>query len=166
MAILYPLATNYYLVFHSSVEIFSIVIAFGIFVIASNTREYQDNDYFLFIGIAYLFIAIIDGLHTLAYKGMGVFPVVGSNLATQLWISARYLQSITLLVSPLFLKRKGKVMGIFLAYFIATALLLSSIFFWKVFPVCYVEGVGLTTFKILSEYHNIVHTMRFALCFV
>jgi PAS domain S-box-containing protein len=29
---------------------------------------------------------------------------------------------------------------------------LASIFWWKIFPVCYIEGVGLTTFKIGSEY--------------
>ena len=33
-----------------------------------------------------------------------------------------------------------------------SALLLGSIFYWKNFPVCFIEGVGLTRFKIISEY--------------
>jgi PAS domain S-box-containing protein len=33
-----------------------------------------------------------------------------------------------------------------------SALAFASIFYWKVFPDCYVEGVGLTQFKIVSEY--------------
>jgi len=102
VVLLYPLATNYFLVFHSSVEIFSMVIAAGIFIIARNTKDYQDNDFFILIGVGYLFIGIIDGLHTLGYEGMGVFQMQGHNLANQLWIAARYLQAITLLISPFF----------------------------------------------------------------
>ena len=148
----YPLATNYYLIFHSLVEIFSIVVACGIFIIARNTKEYQDNDYFILIGIGYIFIAVIDGLHTLTYKGMGVFPIQGSNLATQLWIAARYLQAITLLIAPFFIKRKNTTTKLFFLYFVVSALLISSIFFWRIFPICYVEGAGLTPFKKISEY--------------
>ena len=35
----------------------------------------------------------------------------------------------------------------FLGYGVVTSLLLASIFYWNVFPVCFVEGVGLTAFK-------------------
>ena len=34
----------------------------------------------------------------------------------------------------------------------AAALLISSIFYWKIFPVCFVAGKGLTDFKVYSEY--------------
>lgn len=128
------------------------VIAAGIFIIARNTKDYQDNDFFILIGVGYLFIGIIDGLHTLGYEGMGVFQMQGHNLANQLWIAARYLQAITLLISPFFLNRKGNLPKIFISYFIITGLLISSIFFWEVFPTCYVEGQGLTPFKVASEY--------------
>ena len=33
-----------------------------------------------------------------------------------------------------------------------TGLLLLSIFYWQIFPVAYVDGAGLTAFKIVSEY--------------
>jgi PAS domain S-box-containing protein len=46
----------------------------------------------------------------------------------------------------------------------ATALLLATIFVWRIFPVCYIEGVGLTKFKIASEYVIIaLFTAAFAL---
>jgi hypothetical protein len=35
--------------------------------------QVMENNYLLFIGIAYLFVGCIDFIHTLAYKGMGVF---------------------------------------------------------------------------------------------
>ncbi len=44
----------------------------------------------------------IDLVHTLSYKGMGAFPNLGSNLPTQLWIIARYLESTGLFVSTFF----------------------------------------------------------------
>jgi len=141
-----------YLLFHSVIELFSIVVAGSIFMIVWNARSYLDNDYFLFIGIAYFFIGIIDLFHTLAYHGMGVFAATGSNLATQLWVAGRYLQSITLLIAPIFCTRKLKIRFHILIYSVVTSLLLTSIFYWKIFPVCYVEGSGLTAFKIASEY--------------
>ena len=141
-----------YLLFHSLIEMFSIVVAGSIFMIVWNARSYLDNDYFLFIGIAYFFIGIIELLHTLAYHGMGVFVAAGSNLATQLWIADRYLQSITLLIAPLFCSRKLKIRFQILIYSVITSLLLASIFYWQIFPICYIEGIGLTTFKIVSEY--------------
>lgn len=141
-----------YLLFHSLIEVFSIIVAGSIFMIAWNARRYLDNDYFLFIGIAYLFVEIIDLLHTLAYHGMGVFANTGSNLATQLWVAGRYLQSITLVLATFFCNKKLNIRAQVVIYGFVTSLLLASIFYWHIFPVCYIEGSGLTDFKILSEY--------------
>ena len=118
------------------------------------------NDYLLFIGIAYLFIAGIDMMHLLAYKGMGVFPDRGPNPPTQLWIAARYLESIALAAGPIFLVRKLKSPRFLMLLLGAiVAVTLSSIFIeaqwlpgWLRFPDCYIDGVGLTGFKIISEY--------------
>jgi PAS domain S-box-containing protein len=149
---LYLTSRSSYLLFHSLAEIFSVVVAFGIFVLTWNSRRFIDNSYILFLGIAYLFIGTIDLVHTLAYQGMGVFPGYGSNLATQLWIAARYLLSVSFLAAPLLIGRKLRPSFVFLGYIVVTTLLLVSIFYWHNFPVCYVEGVGLTPFKKISEY--------------
>ncbi len=146
--------TSYYsyLLFHSLVEMFSIVVACGIFMVAWNARHFLDNDYLLFIGIAFLFVAGLDLLHTLAYRGMGVFTEYDANLPTQLWIASRYVQSLSLLIAPLFIRRRLKPHLVFLSYVVVVSLLLASIFYWHIFPDCYVEGVGLTPFKKTSEY--------------
>jgi signal transduction histidine kinase len=141
-----------YLLFHSLVEIFSVLIAFGTFAIAWNCRRFMDNNFFLFLGIAYLFIGGLDLVHTLAYKGMGVFPEFQTNLATQLWISSRYMESVSLLIAPIPIVRTIKKRSIFMAYILAVSLILCSIFYWRIFPDCFVEGLGLTTFKKVSEY--------------
>ncbi|NWF94078.1 MAG: PAS domain-containing protein [Syntrophaceae bacterium] len=149
---LYLTSLQNYLLFHSLAEIFSILVAFGIFVIAWNARRFFDNNYLLLIGIAYLFVGALDLIHTLAYKGMGVFKGDEANLATQLWIAARYMESLSLLLAPLFFGRRLKVNLIFLGYAIVTSILLVFIFYFDLFPTCFIEGVGLTPFKKISEY--------------
>ena len=111
-----------------------------------------ENDYFLFLGIGYVFIGGIDLLHTLSYKGVGVFEGYGANLPTQLWIAARYMESLTLLSAPLLLSRLWKAKYMSIIYLMATIGLLLAIFHWKIFPDCFIEGKGLTPFKKNSEY--------------
>ena len=149
---LYLTSLHSYLLFHSLAEIFSIVIACGIFIVAWNARRLLEEKYLLLLGIAYVFIGGLDLVHTLAYTGMGVFPGYETNLPTQLWIAARYVESLSLLVAPLFLGRRIRVSFVFVAYGVITALLLGAIFYWGVFPTCFIEGRGLTPFKKISEY--------------
>ena len=148
---LYVLSRNDYLLFHSLVEAFSIVIAFAIFAIAWNSRKIVENSYLLFVGLAFLAVLPIDLLHTLAYKGMGVFPGYDANLPTQLWVAGRYLLSVSLLFAPLFLGHKLHV-RLAIATFLAADIAVFVTIFWKGFPVAYVTGSGLTPFKVASEY--------------
>jgi signal transduction histidine kinase/PAS domain-containing protein len=104
--------------------------------------------------MAFLFVAGLDVFHTLAFKGMGVFPsFVGSNLATQLWIATRYVLGFSFLIPLVFTRRKIKPSKIIVGYCIVSALLLVSIFYWQNFPIAYDNNLqSLTAFKIGSEY--------------
>lgn len=147
---LYLVSRSSYLLFHSLVEIGSIIVACGVFMIAWNSRHITKNAYIEFLGIAYLFVAILDLLHTLTYKGMGIFPD-HSNLSTQFWIAARYLESCSLLVSFLFLRRTFNPILMMFGYFSSiTIIILAG--FWGGLPDCFLDGIGLTRFKRLSEY--------------
>lgn len=152
LATLYLISLQSYLLFHSLTEIFSCVIAFGIFLVAWNSRQFMKIDYLLFVGIAYLFVAGLDLLHTLAYKGMGVFPSYDANLPTQLWIATRYLQSGSLLIAPIFFNRKVRPFLIAGTFSLVSLSIVALIFYWGSFPDCFVEGQGLTSFKKASEY--------------
>ncbi len=140
-----------YLLFHNLVEIVTIAIAFTLFILTWNTREYLNNNYLRLLGTGYAFIACIDLLHTLAYKGMNVFPGYGANLPTQLWIGARYLQAFTLLAAPLCLKRQADNRAVIGGYATVVAGLVALVYAGH-FPDCFIEGQGLTPFKIGSEY--------------
>ena len=141
-----------YLLFHSIVEIFGIIVACGIFMVAWNSRRFLDNNYLLYIGVAYLFVATLDLAHTFSYEGMNVFKGYDTNLPVQLWVSARYVESLSLFLAALFLRRRLRVDWLFLCYSVAVSFLLFAIFYLEIFPICFVEGTGLTPFKKISEY--------------
>jgi hypothetical protein len=153
-----------FLLFHTIAEIFSIIIACSIFIVAWNTRHISNNNYLLFLGIIYLFVAILDFTHTLAYKGMNIFVGYGANLPTQLWIGARYLESISLAISPMFFTRRLNINLTFLVYSGLCTLILTSLFVWPFFPDCFIDGRGLTAFKKNSEY--IISLILFSAIFI
>jgi hypothetical protein len=141
-----------YLLFHTSVELFSIIVSTMIFTVMWNTRIHIENGYLLFIGIAYLFVGLTDLLHALSYKGMGIFNDRGANLPTQTWIAARYIESISLVAGFFFIKRR---FNLNLMYFIGSIVFIALVFSLLVFnnfPDCFIEGQGLTPFKKYSEY--------------
>lgn len=153
LVILYYISRLNYLIFHNIAEMFSIVIAFSIFLFAWNSRRYFENFCFIFLGIAYFHIGLLDSIHTLTYEGMP-FLQSSRHYATQLWIATRFMESISLLIAFSFLssERKIKLLPVFFTFSAITALLLGTIFYWQIFPPAFVDGVGLTPFKIISEY--------------
>jgi PAS domain S-box-containing protein len=149
---LYLTSLYSYVLFHTLAEVFSVAVALAIFMLVWNVRRSLGNNYLLFVGIAYLFIGCLDLVHTLAYKGIGVFKGYDEYLPTQLWVGTRYLQSLSLLVAPFFIGKPLNLRLVFAVYGATVSLLLGAIFYWQVFPVCFVAGEGLTPFKKVSEY--------------
>lgn len=144
-----------YLLFHSAVELYTIVIFFCITILASNAYSIAPENidpFYAFTGVAGFFIGVFHFIHALAYKGMGVFPGATANLPTQLYIISRYMLSLSLLGASIFAAKKLKTSLLVLAYSCLTVILFLSVFYWDIFPACYIEGQGLTLFKISSEY--------------
>ncbi len=151
LILLYFVGRYNYNLFHSFVDGVSIVIAVCAFTIIWNSRHLVDNNYFLFTGISFLFFAFLDSIHLLGNKDMGIFPDYG-NLGPTFYIAGRYVLSISLLIAPLFINRRLNSALMFAVYSLVTSLILLSVFYWGVFPACIVEGVGLTPFKVISDY--------------
>jgi hypothetical protein len=158
LAGLFVLSRTDYLLFHALAELFSIVIAATIFVLTWNSRGLLSNNYLLLVGTSFLFTAGIDLLHLLAFRGMYILPGARlgapnvSDLATQLWVAARFLQSAAMAVAPLLFRRRLRGVQLLLVFGALTGLLLLSIFVWKIFPAAFLDGAGLTPFKRASEY--------------
>ncbi len=164
LAALYLTSLHSYLLFHSVIELFTVTVAVGVFAFAWNARRYVENNYLLFVGIASLFVGMLDLVHALAYEHMGVFGETTSNLATQMWMAGRYVQSASMAIAPFFLGRRLRPLLTLVVFACVTAFLLATIFAWHVFPTAYVEGVGLTPFKKISEYAvSLVYVVAIAL---
>ncbi len=152
---LYVISRFNYLLFHMLAELFSISVAGAVFLLAYNVAGPSRNDSMVFLGISYFYIGMIDLIHTMAYKGMGIFPEeLGSNTATQLWIAARAMEAVTMLVYPMLINHRFKAWSfkINIAYAGITAVIMAAVFSWGIFPVCYIDDTGLTVFKKTSEY--------------
>ena len=141
-----------YLLFHGLAEGFSVTVACGTFMVVWNARRFFENSYVTVIGIGLLFIGVIDFLHLLAYKGMGVFSGYPDDLAIQLWIGARGVHSLCFLAAGLLIHSRPNARSLLAVFTLVTTVLLCSIFYWRIFPRCYVEPDGLTSFKRISEY--------------
>ena len=146
------LLSSHFLLFHAYAEGFSIIIAVIMFVITWNSRRVIDNYYLYFIGLTYLFVANFDFLHTLGYSGMNIFSDY-DFYANQLWVVGRFMESISLLLGFYFLNKKKRVNAIWvmIIYGIISTIFILLILVFKVFPECFIEGVGQTPFKIVSE---------------
>ncbi len=129
---------------------FSIIVAISISVIAFNTYHIYKNNYISMMGIAYAFVAVVDLLHLLTFEGMNILSNGSTNLTSQFWIIARYIESISLLLSLLLFNRRLKPRKVFLVYGAATTMLVFTVFM-QLFPITYIKGLGLTPFKIYSE---------------
>ncbi|MGB5684418.1 MAG: MASE3 domain-containing protein [Candidatus Electrothrix sp.] len=140
------------LLFHALAELFSIILVSSIFFFTWNTRRFQGNHYFLFLGIAYLFIGSIDFVYTLtSQEGEAILTGISRNSSIQLWIAARYMESISFLLAFFFLHKKINEYLLIPVFLLLVTLLFQSVFSQS-FPVCYVDGEGLTAFKKNSEY--------------
>ncbi len=164
MLVLYWTSHHHYLLFHTLVELFSIAIGWSVLALVWNARQWMKNPYLFVLGVSLAAVGCIDLAHALAYRGLSLFPGYDTDLPTQLWIAARYLQSLSMLFALLLLTtRRGARWlehektrsifedGVLIGYVLLTALLLVLIFYRR-FPTCYIERQGLTPFKKVSEY--------------
>jgi len=140
-----------YLLFHSLAELFSITVALSALMVASTAMRYSRDPLAAFVSVAIGWCAGLDLLHTLAFKGMHILPVDNANPATQLWVAARFLQAGALLAAPFLLQRQMRIAWAHLIFGCST-LAAALLIFQGHFPDAYLEGQGLTSFKIYSEY--------------
>ena len=140
-----------FLLFHVLVELFAVFVGLICFLVPWRMHRFQPNDFFLFLGCGYLGVSFLDLFHALSYKGMGIFAGNDPNYPTQLWLAARYLEAVVLLASPVFVRRHlDPALILALVCTVSGALLLAIA--TGVFPDAFVEGQGLTSYKVWSEY--------------
>ncbi len=140
-----------FLLFHILAELFAIITAILLTVVTWKTYPFTKNCFLMYLGCGYSWVAALDLFHVLTYKGMLIYPNIATDPPTQLWIGARYLETLLLLTAPFFLTRTLNHKISFWTYgAIATAIYIAVM--TGHFPATYLEESGLTPFKIYSEY--------------
>lgn len=140
-----------FLTFHTLAEFFAITVSLAMFAFAWTTFEFSRNSFLLFLASGYFWIGSLDLAHTLVYEGMSPAVSGDANVAIQLWVGTRFLEALLLLVAPLFARRELNKSRL-LTLFGVIAVCLTIFVFSGHFPTAFVEGTGLTDFKINSEY--------------
>ncbi len=143
-----------FMLFHTIIEFWAMLVAACIFIIAWNTRQVAEDKTLLFLGIGYLCILILTFFHTITYEGINIIEV-SANEPTQFWMAARFLEMIFLALLPYyphirFKERQFKLLILIMVIF--TAGIISSILVYPFFPDAFIPGQGLTTFKVYGEY--------------
>ncbi|KYC53234.1 MAG: sensory histidine kinase AtoS [Candidatus Methanofastidiosum methylothiophilum] len=159
MILIFPFQGSF-ITFHSLAELISIIIAAGIFIVVWNSKNFVENKYYLFIGTTFIFVAVLDGLHTFSYENVGILLISGPNISMQFWVAARYLQSASFLIAPFLIGRKISINKIFAIYLTLLATIVLSIMVFKIFPDCFMDQYGSTPFRKMSE---VVTTLLFFL---
>lgn len=151
-----------YLVFHNIVEIFSVIVSLSIFGLGWFSFDQNKDSHALYLCVAFLAIGLMDFMHALAYTGMPPLVTLNTpNKSTQFWIVVRLFSASVFLSSAFIYPQtvrcwlsKKNLMAIALSTcFIA---FVSIIFFPGNVPATFVQGKGLTPFKMVSEYVIIV----------
>jgi len=146
--------------FRSFVDLFSIIVAAGIFIVAWNARRITESWFLIILGIGYLFVGILTVIPTAAF--LQAVPAAKSslNIASQFRLTGRFLEAATLIISftligKKFQKTKNREFFAylaFLAYLFISIALFFLIYFGKTFPIAYISGHGPTSFKIICEF--------------
>jgi len=140
-----------YLFAHTLAEVFSIVVAMTALVVASTSVSFTRNHFVVLVSVALGWCAGLDLLHTMVFKGMMLLHSDSGNLAAQFWLAARLMQAVALVIAPFLLSRSVR-MPLLHAAFGTWSVSCTLLIFGGLFPVAYVDGQGLTPFKIYSEY--------------
>ena len=152
-----------YLLFHNIAEFFSIMVSLSIFGVGWNTYNQSKDRHALFLSAAFLSIGLMDFMHTMASAAMPAFITPNStNKSAQFWIAVRFFEALAFLCSAYIYKErhigwlpkvvlsKTALMTVALAI---PALVFTGITFYPSrVPDAFIAGVGLTPFKVYSEY--------------
>ncbi len=147
---LYRLSYFNYPLFHSAVELFTIVISCSVFILSTITTIKEKNA-FSILGIGYLCVGIMDFLHVITFHEINIIGM-SQPYAVQFWICARFTEAANILLFLFLLKHKKvnlQIISAFIVLFSAT--LLSMILYFKIFPACLTPEQNYTSFKIAAE---------------
>jgi serine phosphatase RsbU (regulator of sigma subunit) len=150
-ALLYVASLRSYLLFHTLAEIVFIVVCLSVVVLAWSLRQFLDDDFAVFLGVALVVVAALHVIHLVDYPGLGLISA-SPDPPTQLWLGARLLLVAALIASTFVIGRRVRLWIVIVCCTGYAAALIASIYWWHVFPATLTVATGLTPFKKIAEY--------------
>jgi hypothetical protein len=151
-----------FLLFHTVAEVLFAVVSFGVLIMAVTLRQFLDDDFPVFLGIALATAAMLQLVHTVDFPGINVISGTPDTPA-QTWVAARFILAVSFVIAPFILGRRLRL-RLTAAVYVALALVtLAAVYWWEVFPSAYSVAEGSTRFKTVSEY---VISLLFAVAIV
>ncbi len=146
-----------YLPLHIFCEFIPIVVSSMVFSLAWNFKERPENSNQVILGAGFLAVTLIDLAHTLSYAGMpALITPSGTEKAINFWLAGRLFAALTLLAVALLPARRWSSFACYAA--LGAVLTLSTGVLWlglahaDWLPRTYIDGQGLTPYKIGAEY--------------
>lgn len=148
------------LLWHQVLELVAVIIAALIFVVAWASQAQTGKRVYAWLACGFLAVGLLDFSHALAFPGMPDFVTANTTEKTiAFWLAARYVSALVLLYAVAALRQKNEPPA---RPLLRHSLLLSTVFlvaafhvvvlaFPQVLPRTYIEGSGLTAFKVWAE---------------
>ena len=150
------IAPAVFLPFHTLAEVFAVVVAAMVFITGWHVHDEKRPTVSVVLACAFLAVAILDFAHLMSYVGMADFITENTHhKAIVFWLAARYVAAGALLAyalmpqQPLARRRRGWYLGASLGF--AAAMLYVGIWRPEWVPATFIEGEGLTPFKVAME---------------
>ncbi len=149
---------SHYLPLHMVLETASLVVAFSTFSVVWNAYSEERAGNIVLLALGMMAAGLIDFAHMLSYPGMPDFITPGSTeKAINFWLVARLLTAVTFLVVALRPWRPLANPGNRFTLLTLTAIVTGLVYWAGLYhphdwPHTFIEGEGLTRFKITAEY--------------
>lgn len=151
-----------YLVFHNIAELFGVAVCISIFGVGWYSFNQSKDMHVLFLSSMFLGIGVLGFMHTLSFPDMPPFVTPNSaDKCNQFWLAFRLYYSLAFLLSAFIYPNTRRIWltrnSLLLSILVATALVsLTIVYYPSYLPLTFVEGTGLTNYKIFSEYFVIL----------
>ncbi len=143
---------------HTMTEFAAIAVALLVFSVAWHSNSVGQPGNIVVIGCGFLAVGLLDLGHALSHKGMPDFVTPsGSEKAIHFWLAARYTAIFTLLcatygASDRMIDRARRFRLLAWALAVPVGVYWVEMRWPELWPRTFIEGQGLTPFKVVAEY--------------
>ncbi|MDP3522500.1 MAG: EAL domain-containing protein [Hydrogenophaga sp.] len=149
-----------YVPLHTVLEVLAMAVAAMVFGTSWATQRYRVDGHAVVLGVGFLGVGLLDLGHTLSYPGMPDFVTPSdAEKAINFWLAARWLAAAVMLWIAFWPPTWEQTLNRLSRHAaLAAVLALSALVYWVLLfreswlPRTFVPGVGLTPFKLGSEY--------------